>query len=178
MYKTTILCTGVCICQYENCMKKFFKHHSTDVLMYVARAYYKCSRLRECKQTLLKARHVSPADTVILYNIALVQQKLATSILKDEKSNLKTVLEAVEGLQMAQRYTQILQGPRCPEIPHIAEILKCPEIRNFPKNVLIMAFTVPCANSFRYFIFTNHDCLSLSLSVQYCVFVIVHCFMY
>jgi len=89
--------------QYENCMKKFFKHHNTEVLMYLARAYYKCSKLRECKQTLLKARHVSPADTVILYNIALVQQKLATSILKDEKSNLKTVLEAVEGLQLAQR---------------------------------------------------------------------------
>jgi len=97
-------CTAVRVCQYENCMKKFFKHHNTEVLMYVARAYYKCSKLRECKQTLLKARHVSPADTVILYNIALVQQKLATSILKDEKSNLKTVLEAVEGLQMAQRY--------------------------------------------------------------------------
>jgi len=88
-------------------MRKFFKHHSTDVLMYVARAHYKCGKLRECKQTLLKARHVSPADTVILYNIALVQQKLATSILKDEKSNLKTVLEAVEGLQMAQRYTAL-----------------------------------------------------------------------
>lgn len=93
---------------YENCMKKFFKHHNTEVLMYLARAYYKCSKLRECKQTLLKARHVSPADTVILYNIALVQQKLATSILKDEKSNLKTVLEAVEGLQLAQRYFQYL----------------------------------------------------------------------
>jgi len=84
-------------------MKKFFRHHNTEVLMYLARAYYKCSKLRECKQTLLKARHVSPSDTVILYNIALVQQKLATSILKDEKSNLKTVLEAVEGLQLAQR---------------------------------------------------------------------------
>ena len=76
--------------------------------MYLARAYYKCNKLRECKQTLLKARHVSPADTVILYNIALVQQKLATSILKDEKSNLKTVLEAVEGLQLAQRWTSIV----------------------------------------------------------------------
>jgi len=48
--------------------------------MYLARAYYKCSKLRECKQTLLKARHVSPADTVILYNIALVQQKLCCAL--------------------------------------------------------------------------------------------------
>lgn len=50
---------------------------------------------------LLQARHVSPSDTVLLYNIALVLQKLATSILKDEKSNLKTVLSAVKDLELA-----------------------------------------------------------------------------
>lgn len=50
--------------------------------MYLARAYYKCGKLKECKQTLLKARHVHPNDTLLLYNIALVQQKLATHILK------------------------------------------------------------------------------------------------
>lgn len=92
-------------------MKKFFKHHNTDVLLYLARAYFKCGKLRECKQTLLKARHVSPADTVALYNIALVQQKLATSILKDEKSNLKMVLEAVEDLEMALRLAVIFLFP-------------------------------------------------------------------
>lgn len=73
-------------------------------MMYLARAYYKCGKLRECKQTLLKARHVSPSDTVLLYNVALVQQKLATSILRDEKSNLKAVLGAVHDLELANRY--------------------------------------------------------------------------
>ena len=90
--------------QYENCLKKFFKYHNTDVLMYLSRAYYKCGKLRECRATLLKARHVSPNDTVLLYNIALVLQKLATSILKDEKSNLKAVLGAVRDLELAHRY--------------------------------------------------------------------------
>ena len=52
---------------------------------------------------LPQARHVSPSDTVLLYNIALVQQKLATSILKDEKSNLKTVLGAVRDLELAHK---------------------------------------------------------------------------
>ena len=51
-----------------------------------------------------QARHVSPNDTVLLYNIALVQQKLAMSILKDEKSNLKAVLSAVEDLKLAHRF--------------------------------------------------------------------------
>ena len=61
-------------------------------------------RLQECRATLLKARHVLPSDTRLLYNIALVLQKLATSILKNEKSNLKTVLGAVQDLELAHRY--------------------------------------------------------------------------
>ena len=47
---------------------------------------------------------MAPHDTVLLYNIALVQQKLATSVLKDEKSNLKTVLTAVRDLELAHRW--------------------------------------------------------------------------
>ncbi|XP_013407912.1 RNA polymerase-associated protein CTR9 homolog, partial [Lingula anatina] len=39
---------------YENCLKKFYKHHNTEVLVYLARAYFKCGKLKECKQTLLK----------------------------------------------------------------------------------------------------------------------------
>ncbi|GFY42850.1 RNA polymerase-associated protein CTR9 homolog [Trichonephila inaurata madagascariensis] len=93
---------------YENCLKKFFKHHNVEILMYLARAHYRCGKLAECKQMLLKARRVAPHDTVILYNIALVLQKLATQTLKDEKSNLKTVLSAVHELDLAQRYFSYL----------------------------------------------------------------------
>lgn len=50
-----------------------------------------------------QARRVAPHDTIILYNIALVLQKLATQTLKDEKSNLKTVLSAVHELDLAQK---------------------------------------------------------------------------
>nr|XP_042900855.1 RNA polymerase-associated protein CTR9 homolog isoform X3 [Parasteatoda tepidariorum] len=93
---------------YENCLKKFFKHYNVEILMYLARAHYRCGKLAECKQILLKARRVAPHDTVILYNIALVLQKLATQTLKDEKSNLKTVLSAVHELDLAQRYFSYL----------------------------------------------------------------------
>lgn len=93
---------------YENCLKKFFKYQNTEVLLYLARALFKCGRLQECKQTLLKARHVAPSDTVLMFNIALVLQRLATSILKDEKSNLKEVLNAVKELELAHRYFSYL----------------------------------------------------------------------
>lgn len=52
----------------------------------------------------LQARHVAPSDTVLMFNVALVLQRLATSVLKDEKSNLKEVLNAVKELELAHRY--------------------------------------------------------------------------
>lgn len=93
---------------YENCQKKFFKYPNVEVLGYLARAYFKAVKLKEAKYTLLKARHVAPHDTVILYNLALVLQRLATQVLRDEKSNLKTVLAAVHELTLAQKYFQHL----------------------------------------------------------------------
>ncbi|KAJ3593998.1 hypothetical protein NHX12_006330 [Muraenolepis orangiensis] len=93
---------------YENCLKKFYKHQNTEVLLYLARALFKCGKLQDCKQMLLKARHVAPSDTVLLFNVALVLQRLATLVLKDEKSNLKAVLSAVKELELAHRYFSYL----------------------------------------------------------------------
>ncbi|XP_044259150.1 RNA polymerase-associated protein CTR9 homolog [Tribolium madens] len=89
---------------YENCLRKFFKYNNVEVLQYLARAYYKASKLKEAKMVLLKARRVAPHDTVLLYNIALVLQRLATYILKDEKSTLQTVLQAVHELGLSLKY--------------------------------------------------------------------------
>ena len=94
--------------QYENCMKKFYKYHNIDILLYLSRAYFKCGKLRECKQMLQKARHVHPSDTLLTYNLALAQQRLATSVLRDEKSNLKAVFRAVQDLQLARMYVVLL----------------------------------------------------------------------
>ncbi|TNN86594.1 RNA polymerase-associated protein CTR9 [Liparis tanakae] len=93
---------------YENCLKKFYKYQNTEVLLYLARALFKCGKLHECKQMLLKARHVAPSDTVLMFNVALVLQRLATLVLKDEKSNLKAVLSAVKELELAHRYFSYL----------------------------------------------------------------------
>lgn len=50
-----------------------------------------------------QARHATPNDTVLMFNMALVLQRLATSVLRDEKSNLKAVLNAVKELELAHR---------------------------------------------------------------------------
>ena len=89
---------------YENCLKKFFKHNNVEVSQYLARAYFRAGKLNEAKTVLLKARRVAPQDTVLLFNIALVLQRLAMQILKDEKSVLSEVLQAVHELGLAHKY--------------------------------------------------------------------------
>uniref|UniRef100_A0A3B4DZ67 Tetratricopeptide repeat protein 21A/21B fourth ARM domain-containing protein n=1 Tax=Pygocentrus nattereri TaxID=42514 RepID=A0A3B4DZ67_PYGNA len=105
---------------YENCLKKFYKYQNTEVLLYLARALFKCGKLQECKQMLLRARHVAPSDTVLMFNVALVLQRLATLVLKDEKSNLKAVLSAVKELELAHRWVGCLDT---------SIILTCPSLQ-------------------------------------------------
>lgn len=92
--------------QYENCLRKFYKYHHVEGLSYLARAYFKAGKLKEAKTVLLKARRVAPQDTVLLYNIALVLQRLAEQILPDEKSSLQTVLQAVHELGLSHKYVE------------------------------------------------------------------------
>ncbi|PAA71304.1 hypothetical protein BOX15_Mlig004403g1, partial [Macrostomum lignano] len=88
---------------YENCMKKFHRHNNLELLQYLARAYFKSGQLRQCRTVLLRARHAHPADHTVIYNLALVQQRLASVTLQDEKSSYAQVQTAVEDLKLAQR---------------------------------------------------------------------------
>jgi len=93
---------------YENCIRKFFRHPNVEILQYLARAYFRAGKLREAKLALLKAMHVAPHDTVLLFNMALVLQRYATHILKDEKSDLDTVTQAVNDLNLSHKFFQWL----------------------------------------------------------------------
>lgn len=54
-----------------------------------------------------------PGDTVLLYNLSLVMQQLATSVLTDEKSNLTAVLGAVHDLELSHRFLFYIYGLIC-----------------------------------------------------------------
>lgn len=45
-----------------------------------------------------------PGDTILLYNLSVVMQQMATSVLTDEKSNLTAVLGAVHDLELSHKY--------------------------------------------------------------------------
>lgn len=51
---------------YENCMRKFYKYHNVEVMQYLARAYVRAGKLKEAKLVLIKAKHISPNDTVCI----------------------------------------------------------------------------------------------------------------
>ena len=88
---------------YENCAKKFYKHTNTELLTYLIRALFKANRLAECRQMLLKARHIAPEDTTLMFNLALVQQKLSKQQMTDNKSNLQTVERSIYDLESATK---------------------------------------------------------------------------
>lgn len=93
---------------YENCAKKFHKHTNMELMGYLIRALFKADRLSECKQMLLKARHVAPEDTQFMYNLALVQKRLSKQVMANEKSTSKTVQTAISDLEIASRTFQWL----------------------------------------------------------------------
>lgn len=39
---------------YENCARKFKRRRDPEVLLYMARAHFKCGKLQECLKTLLR----------------------------------------------------------------------------------------------------------------------------
>ena len=51
-----------------------------------------------------QARHISPQDSLLLFNLALVQRWSASAVLRDQHSGLSVVLSAVRELEMAQRW--------------------------------------------------------------------------
>ncbi|XP_018496723.2 RNA polymerase-associated protein CTR9 homolog [Galendromus occidentalis] len=118
---------------YENCLHKFYKYDNVEILLYLARAFYRSGKLQECKNILLRARRAVPNDSQILYNIALVLQRLGMQVLKDEKSNLRTVLQAVSELDIAHKFfttlSQTTGGKYNPE-QAMAEARQCSDLLN------------------------------------------------
>ncbi|KAF8567774.1 hypothetical protein P879_07001 [Paragonimus westermani] len=79
---------------YENCLKKFSMQNNTELLQYLARAYFKAGQL--------KALHVKPWDPLLNFNLALVRKRLAVTLLQDETSSFSSVCEAIRDLNMAR----------------------------------------------------------------------------
>lgn len=66
-------------------------HSSSQLLLYLSRAYYDSDDLLQAKQVLLKATHQSPTDYKLWFNLALTMQvRAAVHILS---VGLKTLVQ-------------------------------------------------------------------------------------
>ncbi|OAF71724.1 RNA polymerase-associated protein CTR9 [Intoshia linei] len=95
---------------YENCLAKFYKYPNIEILMYLARSYMRLNRLKDCLTVLKKARHIQPTSTMIIYNQALVLQRMARNYMEDERSKLIQVEEAILNLNLAMKIFSLLMN--------------------------------------------------------------------
>ncbi|KAM3723175.1 RNA polymerase-associated protein [Dirofilaria immitis] len=86
---------------YDNCIKKFNRYNDVSLLLYLARAHYKAGKFAECRYILEKAICEAPDNMMLKFNHAFVLQKLATQMLRDDKSSLEMVTGAVDDLRTA-----------------------------------------------------------------------------
>uniref|UniRef100_A0A914EKH2 RNA polymerase-associated protein CTR9 homolog n=1 Tax=Acrobeloides nanus TaxID=290746 RepID=A0A914EKH2_9BILA len=88
---------------YKNCMVKFNRHTDINLLLYIARAYWRAGKLEDCRDWLEKSLIEAPDNLMIKYNHAVLLQRMATKVLQEEKSTLSAVTGAVEDLKTAER---------------------------------------------------------------------------
>ncbi|CAJ0571771.1 unnamed protein product, partial [Mesorhabditis spiculigera] len=97
---------------YSAAMKRFNREHDVTMIMYLARAYLKADMLNECRDTLERALIEQPNNVLAKFAYGYTLRKLATYVLKDEKSSLDLVNGAVEDLKTAERILSWLSRNR------------------------------------------------------------------
>ncbi|CAI5957850.1 unnamed protein product [Closterium sp. NIES-65] len=88
--------------QYEKTLKRFFASGAVGAsgaegfhlrtLSYMARcAQYDADQLAQCRRSLLLAVHVAPNNAALRFNVAVALQKMAVTVLKQEKRTAEQV---------------------------------------------------------------------------------------
>ncbi|CAI5957934.1 unnamed protein product [Closterium sp. NIES-64] len=86
---------------YEKTLKRFFASGAVGAsgaegfhlrtLSYMARAQYDADQLAQCRRSLLLAVHVAPNNAALRFNVAVALQKMAVTVLKQEKRTAEQV---------------------------------------------------------------------------------------
>ncbi|CAI5460620.1 unnamed protein product, partial [Closterium sp. Yama58-4] len=69
----------------------------------MARAQYDADQLAQCRRSLLLAVHVAPNNAALRFNVAVALQKMAVTVLKQEKRTAEQVRKVVSDLKTALR---------------------------------------------------------------------------
>ncbi|CAJ0918652.1 unnamed protein product, partial [Mesorhabditis belari] len=88
---------------YSSAIKRFGCENNTTLLLYLARAYFLAGMHLECRDVLEKILLEQPENLVAKFNYAFVTRKVATTLLRDDKSSLEQVNGACADLKTAER---------------------------------------------------------------------------
>jgi len=102
---------------YQNCLRKFFGNKNPEIMLFLAKAHYEYGQMQECKQTLLKALHITPNNNQLWFNLALSQESFARQVAKKDKATLPEMKGALSELSMAERTFQHLASLST-KVPH------------------------------------------------------------
>jgi len=105
---------GDAIVLYQNCLKKYHNNKDPTLLLYLAKAYHEDKRHQECRQTLLKAIHLSPHDKALWFNLAYSYEQNAVSKLQNQskRRSLEEVNAAFNMLGEAIKINTWLQNTK------------------------------------------------------------------
>ncbi|CAL1706150.1 unnamed protein product [Somion occarium] len=116
---------------YETASKKFYHDHNVSVLICLCRAWYakankdqSFTALNTALRYAQTAYHLQPSDKVILYNIAMIQQKAAEMLiaLPPAKRSLKDLQKATEQAANAQKLFASLAADKAQVLPYSRDI--------------------------------------------------------
>ncbi|THH14902.1 hypothetical protein EW146_g5490 [Bondarzewia mesenterica] len=116
---------------YETASRRYYDNHDSSVLLYLCRSWYakankdqSFAAMSSALSYAQKALHIQPHDKVVLYNIAMIEQKAAEMLfaLPSAKRTLKDMQRAIEHAGHAQKLFASLAADSSPVLPYNREI--------------------------------------------------------
>ncbi|GAM24860.1 hypothetical protein SAMD00019534_080350 [Acytostelium subglobosum LB1] len=138
---------------YDGCLKKSNNAKEMELMyLYLAKAYFEAQRYPECKQTLKKALHISPANMALQYNFALAIEKCSQTVIQSTRKTLyeySTVQKELDHARQVFERLATLKNPKTmidtkkciAHLSSVKELLKTvgDEVQTLEKNEIATA---------------------------------------
>ncbi|KAH8327306.1 hypothetical protein KR074_009757, partial [Drosophila pseudoananassae] len=89
---------------YKQCLEELLPPNSVEIIVPLAKSLYMDGKAREAKIWLLKARHLSPDDPVVMFNLALAIKSDSEQIFQAPRPELTELVRAELELKVSYSY--------------------------------------------------------------------------
>ncbi|KAK9765164.1 protein required for normal CLN1 and CLN2 G1 cyclin expression [Basidiobolus ranarum] len=113
---------------YEGCLKKFFNKNDPNITLCMARTLFLAAKaekslelMKQARQYVQKAFHLSPKDKAILYDLALIEQSLAQLVgdIPEEHRSVTEMNKALDGIGIAKNiFNSLINVPAEIHVPY------------------------------------------------------------